>query len=81
MRAEVTIRGSVDLNDDNQAAADERIVAYHEAGHCVAAYRLRIPFTGRKALTIIAHRSLQRVFCTPQHSKEISNGIIPTVVV
>ena len=53
MRAEVTIKGSVDLNDDNQAAADERVVAYHEAGHCVAAYRLRIPFTGRKALTII----------------------------
>ena len=53
MRAEVIINGSVDLNDDNQAAADKRIVAYHEAGHCVAAYRLRIPFTGRKALTII----------------------------
>ena len=53
MDAEVTIKGSVDLKDDNQAAVDERIVAYHEAGHCVAAYRLRIPFTGRKALTII----------------------------
>jgi hypothetical protein len=49
----VTINGSVDLKDDNQATADERAVAYHEAGHCVAAYRLRIPFTGRKALTII----------------------------
>ncbi len=49
----MTIKSSVDLNDDNQAVADERVVAYHEAGHCVAAYRLRIPFTGRKALTII----------------------------
>ena len=49
----MTINGSVDLKDDNQATADERAVAYHEAGHCVAAYRLRIPFTGRKALTII----------------------------
>lgn len=47
------INGSVDLKDDNQATADERAVAYHEAGHCVAAYRLRIRFTGRKALTII----------------------------
>ena len=53
MRSEVTINGSVDLKDDNQATADERAVAYHEAGHCVAAYRLRIRFTGRKALTII----------------------------
>lgn len=49
----MTINGSVDLKDDNQATADERAVAYHEAGHCVAAYRLRIRFTGRKALTII----------------------------
>jgi hypothetical protein len=49
----VTLKSRVDLKDDNQAAADERVVAYHEAGHCVAAYRLRIPFTGRKALTII----------------------------
>jgi hypothetical protein len=48
----VTIKGIVDLNN-NQVEADERAVAYHEAGHCVAAYRLRIPFTGRKALTII----------------------------
>ena len=28
-------------------------MAHDEAGHCVAAYRLRIPFTGRKALIII----------------------------
>jgi hypothetical protein len=48
----VTIKGIVDLNN-NQVEADDRAVAYHEAGHCVAAYRLRIPFTGRKALTII----------------------------
>ena len=53
MRAVVTIQGSANLNNDNQAEADERAAAYHEAGHCVAAYRLRIPFTGRKALTII----------------------------
>lgn len=32
---------------------DSRVVAYHEAGHCVAAFRLRIPFNGRKALTIL----------------------------
>jgi hypothetical protein len=51
--AEVTLKSRVDLKGDNQAGADERAVAYHEAGHCVAAYRLRIPFTGRKALTII----------------------------
>jgi hypothetical protein len=51
--AEVILKSRVDLKDDNQAAADERAVAYHEAGHCVAAYRLRIRFTGRKALTII----------------------------
>jgi len=50
---EVTLKSHVDLKDDNQARADERAVAYHEAGHCVAAYRLRIRFTGRKALTII----------------------------
>ena len=29
------------------------VVAYHEAGHCVAAYRLRIPFSGRNAVTIV----------------------------
>ena len=53
MGAEVILKGSGDLKEDNQATADERAVAYHEAGHCLAAYRLRIPFTGRKALTII----------------------------
>ena len=80
MGAEVTLKSRVDLKDDNQAAADERAVAYHEAGHCVAAYRLRIRFTGRKALTIIPTDELQRAFCTPQHSEGISNGIIPTVI-
>jgi hypothetical protein len=35
------------------ATLDEYATAYHEAGHCVCAFRLEIPFTGRKALTII----------------------------
>jgi hypothetical protein len=32
---------------------DSLAVAYHEAGHCVAAYKNRIPFTGRVVLSII----------------------------
>lgn len=33
--------------------SNEEVVATHEAGHVVAAYRLRIPFSGPRAITII----------------------------
>ena len=37
-------------------------VAFHEAGHLVAAYRHRIPFTGRKAITIVPSEGYEGVF-------------------
>ena len=49
----MTNKGSENLNIIPMTEAEERVVAHHEAGHCVAAYRLRIRFMGRKALTII----------------------------
>jgi hypothetical protein len=30
------------------------MIAHHEAGHCVACYKLRIPFRGRPSVSIIA---------------------------
>lgn len=38
------------------------VVAFHEAGHLMAAYRLRIPFTGRKAITIVPSEDYEGVF-------------------
>jgi hypothetical protein len=52
-RTNATNKGSENLNSIPMTEAEERVVAHHEAGHCVAAYRLRIRFTGRKARTII----------------------------
>ena len=40
----------------------ERIVAHHEAGHLFAAYRLRIPFSGRNVITIIPSEDYSGVF-------------------
>lgn len=38
---------------DEHTEADEGGIAHHEAGHLIAACSLRIPFNGRRAITIV----------------------------
>lgn len=50
----------VSIVDDSSRPGE--VVAYHEAGHCVTAYRLRIPFSGRNAVTIVPSEDYSGLF-------------------